>query len=209
MTCVSYALAESPARPPQPTAVGSSAAALSILVPYVPPAPVAPTPVAAPVALTIPAIGVSTTLQQLGLAPNGALELPPPGPLYDIPGWYRDSPAPGAIGPAIIAGHVDSAANGPSVFFRLGALRPGDQITVRLADGSTAVFAVDSVRAFAKSAFPTALVYGNTDVPALRLITCGGALDRSTGHYEDNVVVLAHLLTRNTDAALLVVKASN
>lgn len=97
----------------------------------------------------------------------------------------------------MIVGHVDSARNGPSVFFRLGALQAKDLVQIRRADGSIVTFAVDSVRSYPKSAFPTQLVYGPTTYPALRLITCGGDFDRKTGHYEQNIVVLAHLV-RNT-----------
>jgi hypothetical protein len=83
-------------------------------------------------------------------------------------------------------GHVDSAAQGPSVFFRLGALRPGDHVNVTRADGSVAGFTINAVRRYAKAVFPTSLVYGNTNHAALRLITCGGSFDGSTGHYVDN-----------------------
>ena len=43
---------------------------------------------------------------------------------------------------------------GPAVFFRLGALRPGNRIDVTLADGITAVFRVTGVREYAKDKFP-------------------------------------------------------
>ncbi len=150
-------------------------------------------PPSVPVRLTIPAIGVKTPLLQLGQAADGSLEVPQPGPHYDEAGWYRYSPTPGALGPAVIAGHVDSAANGPSVFFRLGGLHRGDAVLVTRADGSVARFTVDDVRRYGKKRFPNKLVYGNTDHAALRLITCGGAFDRATGHYTDNVIVLASL----------------
>lgn len=98
------------------------------------------------------------------------------------------------LGPSVIEGHVDSASGGASVFFRIGALVPGTKIRVARADGSSAVFAVDAVRRYPKDDFPTALVYGNTDHAALRLITCGGTFDRRTGHYRSNVVVFARLV---------------
>ena len=120
--------------------------------------------------------------------------MPQPGPDYDRAGWYRYSPTPGVLGPAIIVGHVDSAHGGPSVFFRLGELHPRDLVRVTRHDGTTAVFSVERVQRFAKRAFPTQMVYGNTDHPALRLITCGGPFDRRTGHYLDNVVVTASLV---------------
>ncbi len=90
-------------------------------------------------------------------------------------------------------GHIDSAATGPSVFFRLGALVPGDTADVTLADGTVAVFTVTGVRQYPKSVFPTDVVYGNTDFAGLRLITCGGAFDPTTGHYMANTVVFASL----------------
>ncbi len=146
-----------------------------------------------PVSIVIPAIGVESQLLQLGRTSTGALAVPPVGPTYNQAGWYRYSPTPGSLGPAIIAGHVDSAADGPSVFYRLGGLKPKDTINVLRADGSMAIFVVDEVRRYHKTAFPTALVYGNTNRAALRLITCGGDFDSSTGHYLDNIVVLASL----------------
>lgn len=149
-----------------------------------------------PVALAIPAIGVDSAMLGLGLGQtaDGAMEVPAPGPEYDKPGWYRYSPTPGALGPAVIAGHVDSAENGPSVFFRLASLRPRDKVRVTRADGSVAVFAVDDVRRYRKTRFPSRLVYGNTDHAALRLITCGGPFDRDSGSYRDNIIVLASLI---------------
>jgi hypothetical protein len=146
-----------------------------------------------PVSITIPAIDVKSQLLQLGRTSTGALAVPPPGPTYNQAGWYRDSPTPGSIGPVIIAGHVDSAADGPSVFYRLGALKPKDTVLILRADGSMAIFVVNEVRRYHKTAFPTALVYGNTNRAALRLITCGGSFDSSTCHYLDNIVVLASL----------------
>ena len=107
-------------------------------------------------------------------------------------GWYRLGPAPGARGAAVIAGHVDTT-RGPAVFFRLGALRPGDLVRVRRQDETTATFRVDSVETVPKSAFPTAKVYGPVPYAGLRLITCGGPFDRRSGHYDDNFVVYGHL----------------
>lgn len=146
-----------------------------------------------PVSLDIPAIDVHSRVRQVGLDEDGAIEVPAPGPHYDDAAWYRYSPTPGELGPSIIVGHVDSAADGPSVFFNLGALRRGDRIAVTREDGDVATFKVDTVRRFPKDRFPTQLVYGRTDHPALRLITCGGPFDPATGHYLDNIAVFASL----------------
>lgn len=149
-------------------------------------------PPSEPVRLDVPSIEVHSDLSTVGVNPDGTIEVPAPGPLYDLPAWYRYSPSPGELGPAVIEGHLDSP-DGPSIFFRLGELRAGDEVAVTRADGSTAVFRVTSVRRYAKDAFPTAEVYGNTPHPGLRLITCGGGIDPATGHYADNVVVYASL----------------
>ncbi len=140
-----------------------------------------------PVALIIPAIGVNTRLIHLGLAAGGAVAVPPDPA---VAGWYTGSPRPGAIGSAIILGHIDSLS-GPAVFYRLGHLRPHDRVYVRRTDGKLAVFRVDSVRWYLKSRFPTAAVYGPTPDPELRLISCGGVFDPSLKSYLSNVVVYA------------------
>ena len=140
-----------------------------------------------PVALTIPAIGVQTSLIRLGLTAAGALQVPSS---TAVAGWYTGSPRPGAIGPAVIAGHIDSHT-GPGVFFHLPQLRPGDHVYVRRADGTLAVFRVTAVRSYAKDRFPTLAVYGPTPDAELRLITCGGAFDPRLGSYLSNTVVYA------------------
>jgi hypothetical protein len=145
-----------------------------------------------PEALTIPAIGVHAKLLRLGLGSNGAIRVPPLRARADQAAWYERSPAPGQIGASVIEGHVDSY-RGPAVFFRLGALRPGDTVEVALADGITAVFRVTGVRQYPKSKFPAKIVYGGTGYAALRLITCGGSFDYATRSYRSSTVVFASL----------------
>ena len=156
-----------------------------------------PERVAEPVSLAIPAIDVRTDLMSLGLNTDGSVEVPPLEE-DDRAGWYEPGPEPGAVGPAVILGHVDSARWGPGVFFDLGAMRKGDEISVTRADGTVAVFAVDRVERHPKDDFPTIEVYGNTERPELRLITCGGAFDSGARSYEDNVIVFASLVDTRT-----------
>lgn len=151
-------------------------------------------PASKPESIDIPAIGVESPLQALGLTEEHTLVVPPPGPTYDIAAWYKHSSTPGALGPSVIYGHVDSAAEGPSVFFNLGNLRPGHKVFVTRADGVRAVFEVDGVRSYPKEEFPTRQVYGSTDHAALRLITCGGPFDSAAGSYLENIVVYASLV---------------
>lgn len=145
---------------------------------------------AAPVEITIPVLRVSSPLVDLGLTDDGALEVPGNG---DDAGWYTGAPTPGALGPAIIAGHVDWNGE-PGVFHRLGTLQPGDRVQVRREDDSIATFAVTSVRQHPKNGFPTDEVYGAIDHAGLRLITCGGEFDESRNTYTDNIVAYAKLV---------------
>src|ERR1700728_392442 len=159
---------------------------------------VLPVPVVArstPVNLSIPAIGLDVSLSELGLNPDGTVQVP-----TDIqqPGWYHLGPSPGQVGSAVILGHVDSYL-GPAVFFQLPKLLAGDQVAVTLADGVITHFVVDTVVMYSKDQFPTSLVYASHGYQALPLITCGGTFDPETGHYLYNVVVYT-TLTSTTPA---------
>jgi Sortase domain len=152
------------------------------------PSPI-PASASAPVRLLIPAIGVATPLLRLGLEPGGAMQVPGD---FGRAGWFAKGPAPGQVGPAVIAGHVDSRT-GPAVFFRLRELRPGQLLLVERADGTRLRFTVEAARSFPKARFPTAAVFGPVPTPALRLITCAGDFDPARGSYLDNLVVFAAL----------------
>jgi Sortase domain len=140
-----------------------------------------------PVRLAIPKLHVSATLDQIGRARDGTVQTPS---RWDVPGWYAPGARPGEPGSAVILGHVDST-RGPAVFYRLRELRPGDEIDVTRADGSSLRFVVQRTAQYPKDAFPTDEVYYPTLTPALRLVTCGGRFDFSAGHYRSNVIVFA------------------
>jgi hypothetical protein len=144
-------------------------------------------PRSVPLRLSIPSIGVATRLVRLGLNSDGTLQVPTD---FSVAGWYALGPSPGEQGAAVIAGHVDSK-RGPAVFYRLGELAPGSLVRIALTDEAEVVFRVYAVREYAKTAFPSSLVYAATPAPELRLVTCGGPFDARTGHYLDNVVVFA------------------
>jgi sortase (surface protein transpeptidase) len=143
-----------------------------------------------PTRLRIPAIDVSAALTAVGLEANGTLEVPRSG---SPAGWFTGAPTPGERGPAIIVGHIDWKGR-EGVFGRLHSLKPGARILVSRKDGTVAEFEVTAVRHFAKEHFPTRLVYGNLNRSALRLVTCGGAFNRQTRSYEDNIVAFAELV---------------
>lgn len=152
----------------------------------------APLPSAAPAGrattLDVPRLGIRrSALVDLGLDDTGVL-VPPASTA--VAGWLTGSAVPGAVGPTVIAGHVDSYT-GPGIFFRLDTLRPGDLVSVGRSDGVTVRYRVTDVAVIPKNAFPTDRVYGPTPGPELRLITCGGAFDHRARRYLRNVVVSA------------------
>jgi sortase (surface protein transpeptidase) len=126
----------------------------------------------------------------LGLTPSGSLDVPP-AEKKNLAGWYEAGTTPGETGTAIVAGHVDNA-DGPAVFYALGALKKGSRIEVERRDGSTARFTVYAVEVYQARDFPDDKVYGAAPRPELRVITCGGGYSRATG-YQGNVVVFARL----------------
>ncbi|BDI23091.1 class F sortase [Herbiconiux sp. L3-i23] len=146
-----------------------------------------PAPGVVPAHLSIPSIGVDADTSTIGRSADGVLE--PPVGLLDA-GWFDGSAVPGAVGPAVIAGHVDDTTDA-GVFARLHELAPGAEIVVTLTDGSERRFTVDGAVDVAKSAFPTDAVYGPTREPQLRLITCNGPYDYGVMHYSNNLVVFA------------------
>jgi sortase (surface protein transpeptidase) len=145
-----------------------------------------------PKTIEIPAIHVDAPVMQLGRSASGVIQVPP---LYNhnLTGWFNHSVTPGQTGTSIILGHVDTF-QGPSAFFYIKTLKPGDLIKVIRADGSTAKFMVDGVQVVSKATFPSAIIYGNSWYPGLRLITCGGPFDTTTRQYLDNIVVYSHLI---------------
>lgn len=143
----------------------------------------------APTRIDIPLIGVSAAVDPMGLNSDETMEVPTD---FARAGYYTGHPTPGEVGPAILVGHVDNR-RGPAVFYRLRELQPGAEVTVERGDGSRVVFLVERSKQVSKDSFPTDEVYGPTPEPTLRLITCGGSFDRSTGHYRDNVIVFLRM----------------
>ncbi|NEM08258.1 class F sortase [Geodermatophilus normandii] len=173
--------------PPPATAVPSTPAPSPAVPGSDAPAVVDPATVPEPVAVSVPAIGVTDELLELGVLADGTAEVPAD---FDRVGWFTGGGRPGARGPTVLLGHVDSTA-GPAVFSDLRDLGPGDVVEVTVADGSVARYEVVGTERFPKDEFPTAAVFGATADDVLRLVTCTGAFDRDARSYVDNLVVTA------------------
>lgn len=83
--------------------------------------------------LSVPKIGFEAPVVELGRGDAGELDAPR---RFDRVGWWSDGIVPGEAGPAVIAGHVDSA-DGPAVFHRLHEPLPGDEVLVRHEDATS------------------------------------------------------------------------
>lgn len=142
-----------------------------------------------PQRISVPALGIRSSLEGLGLDAQRAMQTPRDP---NRAGWFTPGPTPGQKGPAVIAGHV-TWNDKPAVFLKLGALKKGQRIEIARADGRTAVFTVERTARYPKKEFPTLEVYKNLDRAGLRLITCGGDYSTATRRYADNVVVYASL----------------
>jgi sortase (surface protein transpeptidase) len=153
-----------------------------------------------PVSVYIPHIKVRAEIISLGLTASGAVGVPSLNTPF-LTSWYNRGPTPGSAGAAVIFGHVDSAAVGPAVFYRIGDLLPGDLVYVTLKDGHTALFRVYSAALYSKAEFPDNTIYGYTSWPSLRLVTCGGQFDNATGHYLSNTVVFAQYVGQQAGAS--------
>lgn len=142
-------------------------------------------PTAAPATITIPAIGVQAPIVGVGLQADGAMQVPEP----DQVGWYKLGPRPGDGGPAVLVGHVYYRR--PAVFYHLRELRPGDEILIGQHGGTTTRFLVGRLERHPKTDLPTKRIWTTAKRPLLRLITCDGIYDRTTGHYRENLIVYA------------------
>ncbi|WP_371656717.1 MULTISPECIES: sortase domain-bontaining protein [unclassified Streptomyces] len=176
-----------PEAPPRPDAHSSARSSAA------PSHPVAPLPAVPPRTIRIPGIGVDSAIIRLDSTEDTGMLPVPQGRDEEKVGWYSTSSAPGAAGTAALVGHLDSRT-GPSVFYRLGALRPGQEIVIERADGSSVIFTVRGSKAVSKAALTRQDVLGDTQERSeLRLVTCGGSYVRGKG-YDQNVLVYADLV---------------
>ncbi|MFC8506021.1 class F sortase [Streptomyces sp. NPDC057411] len=175
---------------------GAAALAPDVRVPHASAAPVAdraapPMAASEPVRLVVPSAGVDADpVLRLGLDANRELQVPS-ADQAEQPGWYTGSVTPGERGAAVLVAHYDTD-RGPALLRDVARIKTGALIEVGRADGTTARFSVTEIQQVDKKDFPTNKVYGKTDRPELRLITCGGPV--RDGHRTDNIILFAELV---------------
>ena len=180
--------ADAPAIGTPVVAAGTPSSAVPAPVPSAPLPPAS----AAPVTISLPAVAEPVPLVPVGVLDSGALQLPE---RPSVLGWFAAGAVPGgATGTALVAGHVDSAVFGAGPLETLFELGAGDLVEVADASGAAHRYAVVSRTSYPKSALPAELFRADGP-PRLALVTCGGAFDERTGHYADNLVVIAEPVT--------------
>ncbi|HZW04020.1 MAG TPA: Ig-like domain-containing protein [Anaerolineaceae bacterium] len=102
-------------------------------------------------------------------------------------GWLESTAFPTWAGNSVLAAHATTAGGRPGLFARLGELRYGDQIIVRLF-GQRYVYEVRSVDLFTKPDDTRAMRH--EELPWLTLVTCRG-YDEQSGTYRWRTVVRA------------------
>jgi hypothetical protein len=151
------------------------------------PRPAAANP-SAPAQITIEKAGIDAEIETREIV-NGVMDNPS-GPW--VVAWYRQTATLGELGNVVLAGHVDYWNVGPSVFFNLRDLVPGDMMTLIGEDGREYTYAMEWAETFDLEALTSGGlqdVVGPTDVPSVTLITCGGDFDYVNGEYLSRTVV--------------------
>jgi sortase (surface protein transpeptidase) len=168
-------------------------------------------PVAVPLALSIPSIGLHAQVLGVGMSAKNVMDAPmgrADNPDWQQAFWYRGSAIPGARSTALLAGHVNDPLGRPAVFAHLDQLRQGDlivlrdtrtQLDVRFVVTLTATYSLEH----AKDPSVLARMYGSGPVRGtaarrsadgrahLTLVTCAGAFDNGLGTHDHRLAVYA------------------
>jgi sortase A len=148
-----------------------------------------PTP-GVPKSFSIPNIGVTAHIESVGLDSEKRMDVPEN--VQDV-AWYDLGARPGAIGSAVIDGHLDTQTGAPAVFYYLKNLKDGDTIQITDQNGKTYTFRVTNVTTYPYDQLPLKDIFASADKPHLNLITCGGTWDKVKKNYSNRTVVYAEL----------------
>ena len=142
---------------------------------------------ASPTRVSFTGTPVAADLVPVAALASGALQLP------DDPaqvGWWVGGAAPGEPdGTMVLAGHIAGSGRSGAMSVLLDA-EPGQPVTVEDRGGSAYQYRIVSRSTSPKASLDPAL-FATDGAPRLVLITCGGTFDAASGHYTDNVVVIA------------------
>ena len=148
--------------------------------------------------LIIPSINVDAALSMrtVTMGEDGKTSMANPSGPNDVV-WYDFSALPGfggrpgVGGNTVLSGHVDYHDYGPAVFWDLGKLKEGEEITIHLSDGSDYKYAVQWNKVMDSTSANWNDVVASTPQESLTLITCAGAFDSSSRSYDQRRIVWA------------------
>src|SRR5207302_11455463 len=141
-----------------------------------------------PMVLTIPALGVRTNVEQVGVDKDNNMDIPKnPSNVA----WFKPCTVPGSPGNAAIDGHLDWYGIQQAVFYFLGTLKPGDRIYVRDDRGRDRAFVVTKQQTCNWQSCPLQDIFGAAASARLNLITCEGTFNRSQQQYDKRLVVFS------------------
>lgn len=171
-----------PSASPTPTAAPTPTLAPTSTVPPVPTvAAIDP-----PVSFTVDAPAIAVPVVSVATRTDGSLELPDSP---DIGGWWAPGAAPGAAqGTVVIAGHVDTAAEGAGAFAQLWSVPIGGTVRVTSLGGVESSYVLEGRRVYGKAELPSDLFTGQ-GAPRLALVTCTGEYDEASRSYPENLVL--------------------
>lgn len=157
--------------------------------PLILPSPL-PTPGLAPVTVIIPKLGLKTKVEAVGLTQTNNMDVPKNAAHL---AWYTRGLKPSEEGNAVIAGHFDTPAGRPAVFYHLRTLEAGDEIEVVSENGVHSTFIVTEKSTIPIDVFPGNEVLKTKPGKNLNLITNAGVWDAKRKAYSDRVVVYSTL----------------
>lgn len=141
--------------------------------------------------IKIPKMGVNASFEYVGLDSAGRMDVPKQ---WTTVGWYKLGYRIGDNGSAVVTGHLDTSTGAPAVFWSLGKLSAGDEITVTDTQNKIYKFRVYETQFYPWDGFPLQRVFGTAGKPGLNLITCTGTWSKNTSNYSQRVVVYSELV---------------
>lgn len=139
-----------------------------------------------PARLKIPKINLDSTVEFVGLTPDGAMDMPKERANV---AWFELGPRPGENGTAVIAGHYGQKNKKASAFDNLHKLRKGDKLYVEDDKGVIITFVVRENRRYDPKADASAVFGVNSGPAHLNLVTCEGDWDKVSESYPTRLVV--------------------
>ncbi len=144
-----------------------------------------------PMLLTIPALGVQTKVEYVGVDKDNNMDIPKDP--FNV-AWFKPGTVPGNPGNAVMDGHLDWYGVKQAVFFNLDKLKPGDRAYVRDDKGRDRAFVVTANTTCLFNKCPLADIYGPTASNHLNLITCAGVFNKSTQNYDKRNIVYTEMV---------------